>query len=335
MKYTPSGEKGNTPNGEQRPRLLDTLRERVRRLGLSIRTETTYVDWARRFILANGKRHPRHMGAVEVERFLTDLAVKGQVSASTQNQALSALLFLYREVLRIELPWMNDIRRAKKPDRLPQVLSRDEVALVLDNLSGVTWLMASLLYGSGLRLMECIRLRVQDVDLIRREILVRHGKGGKDRRSVLPAACVDPMQLQLAQARILHQRDLDAGFGQVWLPHALDRKYAGAAREWAWQYIFPAAQRSLDPRSGRERRHHLHETVLQRAVKTAVRRSGIDKPATCHTLRHSFATHLLESGSDIRTIQELLGHSDVSTTMIYTHVLNRGGSGVVSPLDRR
>ena len=302
MKYTPGSDKENTPNGQKPPRLVDALRERVRRLGLSIRTETTYVDWSRRFILANGKRHPRDMGSIEVERFLTDLAVKGHVSASTQNQALSALLFLYREVLRIELPWMNDIRRAKKPDRLPQVLSRDEVASVLDNLSGVNWLMASLLYGAGLRLMECMRLRVQDVDLVRREILVRHGKGGKDRRSVLPAVCVEAMQLQLTEARMLHQRDIEAGFGQVWLPNALDRKYVGAAREWVWQYIFPASQRSLDPRSGSERRHHLHETVLQRAVKTAVRRSGIDKPATCHTLRHSFATHLLESGSDIRTI---------------------------------
>ncbi|MBL0162508.1 MAG: integron integrase [Xanthomonadales bacterium] len=335
MKYTPDDELENTRGEDRRPRLLDMLRERVRRLGLSIRTETAYVDWARRFILANGKRHPRDMGAIEVERFLTDLAVKSQVSASTQNQALSALLFLYREVLREELPWMNDIRRAKKPDRLPLVLSRDEVARVLEGMSGVTWLMASLLYGGGLRLMECVRLRVQDVDLVRREILIRHGKGGKDRRSVFPSVCVEAMQLQLAQARIAHQRDLDAGFGQVWLPNALDRKYVGAAREWAWQYIFPASQRSLDPRTGSERRHHLHETVLQRAVKTAVRRSGIEKPATCHTLRHSFATHLLEAGSDIRTIQELLGHSDVSTTMIYTHVLNRGGSGVVSPLDRR
>lgn len=311
------------------------LRARVRRLCLSIRTETIYADWARRFILANDKRHPREMGAIEVERFLTDLAVKGQVSASTQNQALSALLFLYREVLRQDLPWMSDIRRAKEPDRLPLVLSRDEVARVLDNMGGVTWLMASLLYGAGLRLMECVRLRVQDVDLVRREILVRHGKGGKDRRSVLPAVCVDAMQLQLADTRLLHRRDLEAGFGQVWLPDALERKYVSAAREWAWQYIFPATQRSSDPRSGGERRHHLHETVLQRAMKTAVRRSGIEKPATCHTLRHSFATHLLETGSDIRTIQELLGHSDVSTTMIYTHVLNRGGAGVVSPLDRR
>ncbi len=335
MKYTSNGEQEDTRVGRERPRLLDTLRARVRRLGLSIRTETTYADWARRFILANGKRHPRDMGAVEVERFLTDLAVKGQVSASTQNQALSALLFLYREVLGQDLPWMNDIRRAKKPDRLPIVLSRDEVVLVLSSMSGVTWLMASLLYGAGLRLMECARMRVQDVDLVRREILIRHGKGGKDRRSVFPAVCVEAMKLQLAQARMLHQRDIEAGFGRVWLPDALERKYIGAAREWAWQYIFPASQRSLDPRSGSERRHHLHETVLQRAVKTAVRKSGIEKHATCHTLRHSFATHLLESGSDIRTIQELLGHSDVSTTMIYTHVLNRGGAGVLSPLDRR
>ena len=317
-----------------RPRLLDEMRARMRRLGLSLRTEEAYVGWVRRFILANGKRHPRGMGASEVEAFLTGLATRGQVAASTQNQALAALLFLYREVLGIELPWLDNIRRAKKPQRLPIVLTREEVAAMLGQMSGVTWLMAGLLYGAGLRLMECVRLRVQDVDFARREIVVRQGKGGKDRRTMLPALVADALQGQLAETRRLHERDLDAGFGAVWLPHALDRKYPNAAREWAWQYVFPAGTRSTDPRSGVERRHHLDETVLQRAVKAAVRRADIAKPATCHALRHSFATHLLEAGSDIRTVQELLGHADVSTTQIYTHVLNRGGQGVLSPLDR-
>lgn len=316
------------------PRLLDELRARMRRLGLSLRTEEAYVGWVRRFILVNGKRHPREMGAREVEAFLSGLATRDRVAASTQNQALAALLFLYREVLALELPWMDNIRRAKKPLWLPTVLTREEVAALLAQMSGVTWLMAGLLYGAGLRLMECLRLRVQDVDFVRREITVRQGKGGKDRRTVLPAMVVDALQGQMAEARRLHARDLAAGFGAVWLPHALDRKYVNAAREWAWQYVFPAHVRNIDPHGGVERRHHLDETVLQRAVKAAVRRAGIAKPATCHTLRHSFATHLLEAGSDIRTVQELLGHADVSTTQIYTHVLNRGGSGVVSPLDR-
>jgi len=306
----------------------------MRRLGLSLRTEEAYVGWVRRFILANGKRHPRELGRREVEAFLTHLAMHGHVAASTQNQALSALLFLYREVLQQELPWMENIRRAKKPERLLVVLSREEVAALLAEMDGVTWLMASLLYGAGLRLMECARLRVQDVDFVRREITVRQGKGGKDRRTMLPAMTVDALQNQLAEARRVHERDLAAGRGAVWLPHALARKYPNAAREWAWQYVFPASSRSTDPRSGIERRHHLDETVLQRAVKQAVRRARITKPATCHTLRHSFATHLIEGGYDIRTVQELLGHKDVSTTQIYTHVLNRGGSGVLSPLDR-
>jgi len=306
----------------------------MRRLGLSLRTEEAYVGWVRRFILANGKRHPRELGRREVEAFLTHLAMHGHVAASTQNQALSALLFLYREVLQQELPWMENIRRAKKPERLLVVLSREEVAALLAEMDGVTWLMASLLYGAGLRLMECARLRVQDVDFVRREITVRQGKGGKDRRTMLPAMTVDALQNQLAEARRVHERDLAAGRGAVWLPHALARKYPNAAREWAWQYVFPASSRSTDPRSGMERRHHLDETVLQRAVKQAVRRARITKPATCHTLRHSFATHLIEGGYDIRTVQELLGHKDVSTTQIYTHVLNRGGSGVLSPLDR-
>jgi integron integrase len=256
------------------------------------------------------------------------------VAPATQNQALSALLFLYREVLGIELPWMDEIRRAKRPQRLPVVLSRAEVDAVLGELHGVPWLMASLLYGSGLRLMECVRLRVQDIDFDRHEITVRQGKGGKDRRTMLPARLAAPLQAQLEEAQRVHRRDLAAGFGEVWLPAALARKYKGAPREWAWQYAFPANRRSLDPRSGVTRRHHLDESVLQRAVKGAVRSAGIRKPATCHTLRHSFATHLLEAGYDIRTIQELLGHKDVATTQIYTHVLNRGGAGVRSPLDR-
>lgn len=320
--------------GQHAPRLLDMVRARIRRRGLAIRTEDAYVSWIRRFILANGKRHPDDMGEREVEWFLTRLAVQGKVAASTQNQALSALLFLYREVLGQDLPWMDNIRRAKRPERLPVVLTVEEVSRLLVQMSGVHHLMASLLYGSGIRLMECVRLRVQDIDFVRSEILVRRGKGGKDRRTMLPARTVPALQLHLTQTRVLHERDLAVGHGAVWLPGALARKYPAADREWIWQYVFPSRLRSIDPRSGVERRHHVDEKNLQRAVRIAAQAAGIAKHATCHTLRHSFATHLLESGSDIRTIQELLGHSDVSTTMIYTHVLNRGGSGVVSPLDR-
>ena len=301
---------------------------------MSLRTEEAYAGWVRRFILANDKRHPRELGVREVEAFLTRLATRGNVAPSTQNQALSALLFLYREVLQQDLPWMDEIRRAKRPERLPVVLSREEVAALLAEMNGVTWLMASLLYGSGLRLMECMRLRVQDVDFLRHEITVRQGKGGKDRRTMLPSTLIEPLQGQLARVKRIRARDLAAGFGEVWLPDALARKYRNAAREWVWQYVFPATARSTDPRTGITRRHHLDESVLQRAVKNAARRAGIGKPATCHTLRHSFATHLLEEGYDIRTIQELLGHKDVATTQIYTHVLNRGGRGVLSPLDR-
>lgn len=321
--------------GEARkPRLLEQVRRRLRAKHYSLRTEQAYVYWIRRFILANGKRHPRLMGAPEVEAFLSHLANDGKVSASTQNQALSAVLFLYREVLGIELPWMGNVTRAKRPRRLPAVLSVAEVQEVLARMEGRPWLIASLLYGTGLRLMECLRLRVQDVDFRRNEILVRAGKGGKDRRTMLPRSLVEPLQREIERARMLHQSDLAAGCGLAALPHALARKYASAPREFGWQYVFPSVQRSIDPRDGVERRHHFDDGVLSRALKAACRKAAIEKPVSAHTLRHSFATHLLEAGYDIRTIQELLGHKDVATTQIYTHVLNRGGPGVVSPLDR-
>jgi len=316
------------------PRLLDLVRSRMRRVNYALRTERAYSDWIRRFILANDKRHPAEMGADEVEAFLTELAVDGKVAAATQNQALAALLFLYREVLGIDLPWMQSIVRARRPQRLPVVLTCQQVRNLFNQLSGVHWLQASLLYGSGMRLMECIRLRIQDVDLARRQILIRDGKGSKDRITVLPDTLRDPLRRQIAEAREQHGRDLAAGFGSVYLPFALARKYRSAAREWIWQYVFPAMRRSRDPRDGSERRHHSDASALQRAVKDAARRCDLPKHATCHSLRHSFATHLLESGADIRTVQELLGHKDVSTTQIYTHVLNRGGLGVLSPLDR-
>ncbi|MGH8146766.1 MAG: integron integrase [Rhodanobacteraceae bacterium] len=314
--------------------MLERVRECCRVRHYSLRTERAYIGWVRRFVLANNKRHPREMGGREVAAFLTHLATHGHVAASTQNQALSALLFLYRVVLDTQLPWLDDVIRAKRPRRVPVVLSRDEVTRVLGALDGVHWLMAGLLYGSGMRLMECLRLRVKDVDFARTEITVREGKGRKDRRVPLPGTLRKALQRQIARARILHERDLADGYGEARLPYALDRKYPNAGREWGWQFVFPSQQLSRDLRDGILRRHHLDEAVLQRAVKRAVRLAGIVKPATCHTLRHSFATHLLESGHDIRTIQELLGHKDVATTQIYTHVLNRGGHGVLSPLDR-
>ena len=317
----------------QAPKLLDRVRERIRYKHYSIRTEESYVQWIRRFVIYHGKRHPSEMGAVEVEAFLTSLAVDGNVAASTQNQARSALLFLYKEVLGSELPWLNNVEQAKKPRRLPVVLTEDEVRSVLGQLDSVAWLAAALLYGAGLRLMECLRLRVQDVDFKRREILVRDGKGFKDRVTVLPAKAAAPLQQHLQTVRALHERDLAEGFGEVYLPYALERKYPNAAANWGWQYVFPSGKRSLDPRAGKMRRHHLDEQTIQRAMKQAVVRAGIVKAATPHTLRHSFATHLLQKGQDIRTVQELLGHEDVQTTMIYTHVLNRGGRGVTSPLD--
>src|SRR5690606_6885810 len=315
------------------PRLFDEVRRKLRVHHYSLRTERAYLGWIRRFILANGRRHPRAMGGREVEHFLTTLAVDGKVSASTQNQALSALLFLYRQVLEIKLPWMEDIVRAKRPARLPVVLSQSQVASLLACMDGRTALVARLLYGTGMRLMEGLRLRVKDVDFSRNEILVRNGKGGRDRRTLLPASLVAPLQEEVERARVLQRDELDAGFGEVGLPHALARKYPSAAREFAGQYVFPALRLSVDPHDGSTRRHHLDDATLSRAIRRARLRAGIDKPVSAHTLRHSFATHLLEAGYDIRTIQELLGHKDVATTQIYTHVLNRGGRGVLSPLD--
>ncbi len=314
--------------------LLDRVHERIRLKHYSIRTEQAYCDWIRRYVHFHGKRHPSSLGAAEVEAFLTSLAVNAHVAPSTQNQAKSALLFLYKEVLGTELPWLDNIERAKAPVRLPVVLSCAEVSQILARLDGVHRLIGALLYGTGLRIMEAMRLRIKDVDFGRREILVRDGKGNKDRVTMLPLRRAAPLREQIEHSRELHRVDLDDGFGAAWLPYALDRKYPRAAREWSWQYVFPAASRALDPRDGIERRHHVTDQAFQRAMKNAVRGAGINKPATPHTLRHSFATHLLESGYDIRTVQELLGHADVSTTMIYTHVLNRGGRGVVSPLDR-
>lgn len=319
----------NTPS----PKLLDQVRDLIRTKHYSIRMENQYLQWIRRFILFHGKRHPRDMGAPEVEAFLSHLAVSRDVAASTQNQALSALLFLYREVLGIDLPWLDNVTRAKRPQRLPIVLSRDEVRAVLDRMTGVYGLMASLLYGTGMRLMECVRLRVKDVDFARGEILIRDGKGAKDRVTMLPESLAPALQSHLNQRRAIFEDDLRAGKAGVYLPNALAVKYPGAPTEWGWQYVFASCSYSIDPGSGAERRHHLDEKLLQRAMKKAVRAADLAKPATPHTLRHSFATHLLERGQDIRTIQALLGHKDVATTMIYTHVLNKGGRGVASPLD--
>ena len=315
--------------------LLDRVRDKIRLKHYSIRTETAYVDWVRRFVNFNHQRHPRDLGAAEVEAFLTHLAVRRNVAASTQNQAKSALLFLYKEVIGTELPWLDGVESAKRPQRLPVVLSRAEVDAVLNRMHGVNGLIARLLYGSGMRIMEAVRLRIKDLDAERCEVFVRDGKGAKDRVTMLPASLVDPLRAHLVLVRELHGQDVAAGLPGVYLPHALDRKYPNACREWAWQYAFPADRLSVDPRSGLRRRHHVAEQNVQRSMRQALRDAGIEKPATPHTLRHSFATHLLQAGYDIRTVQELLGHADVSTTMIYTHVLNRGGRAVVSPLDSR
>jgi len=319
--------------GGQPPKLLDRVRQELRRRHFSPRTEEAYTGWIRRYILHHGKRHPADMGEREVSEFLTNLATARRVGPSTQNQALAALLFLYNQVLSVQLPWLENVVRAKRPAKLPFVLTRAEVNAIIGGLSGSPRIMAALLYGAGLRLMECCRLRVKDLDLARGELIVRDGKGRKDRITMLPASLREPLAAHLRSAQRLHEEDLQRGWGHVELPGALGIKYPNASREWAWQWVFPATRRYHDASTRQWRRHHLHESLLQRLVKEAVRKAGIAKPASCHSLRHSFATHLLEEGYDIRTIQELLGHSDVATTMIYTHVLNRGGRGVRSPLD--
>ncbi len=326
------------PDGVDAPsnpprKLLDQVRDAIRYRHYSYRTEQAYVDWVRRFVLFHGKRHPRDLGGAEVEAFLTHLAVERDVAAATHQQALSALLFLYRDVLVIELPWLGDIARPKKPKRLPVVLSKEEVHAILAHAHGPPQLLARLLYGTGMRLMESVRLRIKDVDFRRREIVVRHGKGGRDRVTMLPASLTEDLLAQRERARVLWSADRAIGAPGVEMPYALARKYPNAATTLNWFWLFPAAGPSRDPRTGIVRRHHLHEDGLSRGIRAATRLSGVTKPVTAHTFRHAFATHLLESGYDIRTVQELLGHRDVSTTMIYTHVLNRGGRGVTSPLD--
>jgi len=299
----------------QKPKLLDRLRERIRLKHYSIRTEKAYLDWNRRFILFHNKKHPQNMGAQEVEQFLTYLAVKGRVASSTQNQALSAILFMYNEVLKIELPWLKDVTRAKRSGKIPLVFSKNEIQKLLAKLDGTNWIMAQLLYGAGLRLMECLRLRVKDIDFDLNQITVRDGKGKKDRVTMLPEIVKLHLQQHSEKVKIIHQQDLSEGYGEVYLPFALERKYPRANKEWGWQYVFPSRKRSLDPRSNKIRRHHINEQSLQRTVKRAIRATKLVKPGSCHTLRHSFATHLLEAGYDIRTVQELLGHKDVRTTM--------------------
>jgi integron integrase len=321
---------GTTP---VKPKLLDQMREALRSRHYSRSTQRRYCEWVRRFILFHNVRHPSEMGELEINAYLTHLAVKKRVSASTQNQALSALLFLYRHVLDRDVGDLGNVIRARKPKRLPVVMTRDEVRAVLNHLEGEKWLMASLMYGSGLRLMECLRLRVQDVDLSGSQITVRDGKGSKDRVTMLPETVKAPLRRHLKRVRAVHDRDLTDGYGRVSMPHALARKYPNAGSEWRWQWVFPQANRWVNTRTGEEGRHHVHQSIIQEAVKEAVKKTGITKRASCHTFRHSFATHLLEDGYDIRTVQELLGHKDVRTTMVYTHVLNRGGKGVRSPAD--
>lgn len=321
------------PEPTGKTKLLDRMRCALRTRRYSPRTERTYVRWVARFIFFNRMKHPAEMGEPEVSRFLSWLAIERKVSASTQNQALAALLFLYREVLGQNPEWMAEVARARRPTRLPIVLTREEVRAVLLRLDGIPWLLASLMYGAGLRVSESVRLRVKDIDFLKNEILVRNGKGAKDRLTMLPRKIREPLIRQLERVRSQYDQDLARGRGGVTLPQAIARKYPNAHRDWTWQWVFPGTRRYTDDESGERRRHHLHETVIQRAFREAVNQAGLSKPATCHTLRHSFATHLLENGSDIRTIQELMGHKDVSTTMIYTHVLNLGARGVRSPLD--
>jgi integron integrase len=314
-------------------KLLDRVRDTIRLKHYSYRTEETYVQWIRRYILFHNKRHPQEMGVPEIESFLTHLAVAENVTASTQNQALNAIVFLYRHVLQQELDERINAIRAKRSQHLPVVLSPEETFAIIQQTTGVYKIMLQLLYGSGLRLRECMQLRIKDIDFAQSQLIIRSGKGNKDRVTLLPQAVIEPLQIHLQQVRQTHQQDLASGYGATILPFAFDRKAPNAPRQWVWQYVFPASTRSQDPRSGKIIRHHLHESGLQKVLKQAVRSTNIQKRVSCHTFRHSFATHLLQNGYDIRTIQELLGHKDVKTTMIYTHVLNRGGRGVVSPMD--
>lgn len=319
--------------GMGKGKLLDEVRNSLRTQNYSYRTEKTYVNWIRKFILFHNKRHPREMGEKEINQFLTYLAVNQKVSASTQNQALSALLFLYKLILRKEIGWIGNLQRARKSKKIPVVFTKEEVKKVMLHLHGKCWLAAALMYGSGLRLMECMTLRIKDLDFSCRQITIRSGKGNKDRLTMLPGAAISPLKTHLIRVKTLHDKDLAEGFGSVRLPNALKRKFPNAHKEWRWQYVLPATTRYFDPEDKVHRRHHFHESAVQRAVKDAIDRASITKKGSCHTFRHSFATHLLESGQDIRTVQELLGHSDVRTTMVYTHVLNRGGMGVISPMD--
>jgi len=317
----------------EKPKLLDQVRNMIRLKHYSIRTEEAYVKWIKRYILFHNKKHPAQMSEKEISAFLTHLAVHKNVSASTQNQALNAILFLYKEILQKEPAEIINVVRAKRKTRLPVVFTKAEVNAVLDNLQGTYKIIAGLMYGSGLRLLECLRLRIKDIDFSMNQVVVRDGKGGNDRITVLSMSLKRHLNVHLKKVKALHEEDLHEGFGEVYLPYALKEKYPNAAKLWGWQYVFPSIRRSIDPRSGRQRRHHASPTSVQKAVKTAVKQAGIHKAGSCHSLRHSFATHLLENGYDIRTVQDLLGHKDVRTTMIYTHVLNRGGKGVKSPLD--
>ena len=324
---------GHAREAVAKPKLLDRLREALCSRHYSRRTEQTYCHWVKRFIFFHNKRHPGEMAEPEINAYLTHLAVKEKVSASTQNQALSALLFLYRYVLDRKIGDLGEVIRARKPKRIPVVMTRDEVKAVLGHLHGDKWLMANLMYGAGLRLMECLRLRIQDIDFARNEILIRDGKGAKDRITMLPESLKTPLQDHLKKVKALHDRDLADGWGRVQMPTALDRKYPSAPADWRWQWVFPQENRWINPQTKEQGRHHIDESLVQKSVRDAVTKAGLTKRATCHTFRHSFATHLLEGGYDIRTVQELLGHSDVKTTMIYTHVLNRGPAGVRSPVD--
>ena len=318
----------------QKPKLLDQVRQAIRTRHYSIRTEEAYVQWIKRFILFHNKRHPEKMGELEINQFLTHLAVKEKVSASTQNQALCSIIFLYKEIIKKEISDLGNIVRAKKPQKLPVVLSPEEVKSIINRLKGVNWIIGNLLYGAGLRQMECLRLRVQDIDFQYNQIIVREAKGKKDRKTMLPNIVKNPLKEHLEKVEKIHCKDLESGFGEVYLPYALERKFKNASKEWKWQYVFPSSKISIDPRSTKQRRHHWDPNRITNALKSAVKQVGINKRVSSHTLRHSFATHLLESNYDIRTVQTLLGHKNVTTTMIYTHVLNKGGMGVVSPADR-